>query len=411
VRSLGRELCRRLILPLLLATACRHFDVCGDGVTACHGENVAVAGAAGESASAECGARYRSCDGTPLNGCETDTEREARHCGACDNHCSGVCANSRCVPFSVLAPGWQLQAGRVLATSEFVYFAASRRISDRALLQRLTRWDNALVTLAEGGFRSADVLAVSPSRLYLVDSFSLLSFPIQGGSFVQEDVSAQDVVAAGSRTAVASTDGTVLVREDDSATWRSLPGMVNAVHVTGTRSRLVVAEVEHAEENDFVPTYTLSEYEFPPGEPRKLTSGVGFVSGLNADASDSRATLYFSLKTDQSASDAVLFALEPDAEPKAVAELVGANHWVIVDDLESPFFGEHGVVSDYQRGWERGLRFTALGRSFTREWLMARPPEVLGIHGSELFFIDAAMEALVRVNINAMIAPLTGTGE
>ncbi len=407
MRDPGRELALQLLLPLLLASACRHFDVCGDGVVACGGAVQAAAGTGGELAAPECGARYQSCDRTRLNGCETDTQRDARHCGACDSHCSGVCANSRCVPFSILSADW-LPEGSLLATNEFVYFAASRRISDRVLLQRLSRWDNSLTTLAEGGFDVAETLALSPSRLYLVDSPALLSFPIHGGSFEEEDVVAQgDVMAAGSRTAVVSS-GSVLLRDREGGPWRSLPGVEDPVRLAGTRDHLTVAEVSYAPENAYVPSYRLSEHDLSSGETQTLASGSGFVSGLYVDEVDEfPATYYFSLKTDEDASDAVLYALEPGAPPLAIAELVGATRWALVNGLASPFSSGYGVVSNYWRGLEAGLRFSVAGEDFRHEWQMSRPPEAFAVHGSELFFIDRSAEALVKVDINVMMVAVT----
>lgn len=45
-----------------------------------------------------CDEGFADCNGDPADGCETDTRRDARHCGGCENRCfsSGKCRDGRC---------------------------------------------------------------------------------------------------------------------------------------------------------------------------------------------------------------------------------------------------------------------------------------------------------------------------
>lgn len=407
----GRELLAGLLL--LLSSSCRHFDACGELAPCVSREPAGTGGtgATGGSAGApsECNARYRDCDQTALNGCETDTDRDRRHCGTCDQLCRGVCASGTCVPY-VVERSDLIPHGEMLVTSEFVYFAASRTTSQGVLLQRLTRSDGSVLTLLEDGFGQADALAASPGRVYVVEGSSLFSVPIGGGRFEEEigAGSVDDISSAGSRIALASA-GRVLHRNGDGGDWLSLPGFESASRVLATGSNLVVVETDYAMDATRGPSYRLSQHSFLDEETRPWVVGQGWVSGLYRAVFPE--TLYFSVKADEDADDAVLYAIEPEqSEPTRIAELVGASRWTIVEGLPSPFFSDVAVLSDYRRDLEVGLRLSMLRSSFVEEWPLSKAPEAFAAEGSDLYFFDTVADELVRIDIEALIAAAVALG-
>ncbi|TAK32213.1 MAG: hypothetical protein EPO40_03335 [Myxococcaceae bacterium] len=83
-----------------------HCGACG---TVCALPNVAATGcSAGACTVVRCAAGYGDCDGSPTNGCETDTRSNAASCGVCGRVCSlpnasatcssGACAIAACTP-------------------------------------------------------------------------------------------------------------------------------------------------------------------------------------------------------------------------------------------------------------------------------------------------------------------------
>ncbi|MBI5518275.1 MAG: FG-GAP repeat protein [Deltaproteobacteria bacterium] len=70
-----------------------HCGACG---RACAPANARGACAAGRCAVAACNAGFADCDGDPANGCEVDTRSNALHCGRCANRCSFPGAGARC---------------------------------------------------------------------------------------------------------------------------------------------------------------------------------------------------------------------------------------------------------------------------------------------------------------------------
>jgi hypothetical protein len=70
-----------------LNTAAAHCGRCGG---ACSLSNATAACSAGVCAVAACNAGYGNCDGNPANGCETALSSTAAHCGACGAACSAV---------------------------------------------------------------------------------------------------------------------------------------------------------------------------------------------------------------------------------------------------------------------------------------------------------------------------------
>jgi ribosomal protein L25 (general stress protein Ctc) len=69
-----------------------------------------------------CSATQLDCDGDATNGCETDTNTSALHCGACGHDCmGGACEGATCRPFE-LARG-QPQPSRIVIDETHVYWA------------------------------------------------------------------------------------------------------------------------------------------------------------------------------------------------------------------------------------------------------------------------------------------------
>ncbi|MFO0561991.1 MAG: hypothetical protein U0269_28520 [Polyangiales bacterium] len=76
-----------------------HCGGCGVG---CSVSNGAATCASGSCQVASCSAGFGNCDGSPANGCETNTTNNGSHCGACGNACPGranassYCSGSAC---------------------------------------------------------------------------------------------------------------------------------------------------------------------------------------------------------------------------------------------------------------------------------------------------------------------------
>jgi hypothetical protein len=70
-----------------LSSICANGHCCG---TACVSNNGTATCATG-TCSITCAAGFANCDGSPGNGCETNTDSSAQHCGRCDTPCSGNC--------------------------------------------------------------------------------------------------------------------------------------------------------------------------------------------------------------------------------------------------------------------------------------------------------------------------------
>jgi hypothetical protein len=76
-----------------------HCGACGN---VCRTTNGTPACAMGRCGVGACAAGYGNCDGDAANGCETDTQVSATHCGACGNACqaganaTAQCSNGRC---------------------------------------------------------------------------------------------------------------------------------------------------------------------------------------------------------------------------------------------------------------------------------------------------------------------------
>lgn len=70
---------------------------CGSCGTACALPNATETCDTGTCEVLACSAGRGNCDGDPTDGCETDTTRNASHCGMCGNVCpSGTCRSSTC---------------------------------------------------------------------------------------------------------------------------------------------------------------------------------------------------------------------------------------------------------------------------------------------------------------------------
>jgi hypothetical protein len=70
---------------------------CGGCGVACSLANASAACSGGSCAIAACTAPWQSCDGQAANGCESNSQTDPQHCGACANACaSGVCAAGVC---------------------------------------------------------------------------------------------------------------------------------------------------------------------------------------------------------------------------------------------------------------------------------------------------------------------------
>ncbi|MBL8602616.1 MAG: hypothetical protein JNK72_11900 [Myxococcales bacterium] len=76
-----------------LSTSLAHCGTCG---RACNFPNAQGACAMGSCAITRCNEGFADCDGNPANGCETDLNDSASHCGRCGNACAFGNAAARC---------------------------------------------------------------------------------------------------------------------------------------------------------------------------------------------------------------------------------------------------------------------------------------------------------------------------
>ncbi|MEZ4408750.1 MAG: fibrinogen-like YCDxxxxGGGW domain-containing protein [Polyangiales bacterium] len=83
-------------------TTAAHCGACG---RACALANAAAGCAAGACTVASCASGFADCDGTAANGCEANTQTSDLHCGACNNACAGgrACASGACAPLASCA--------------------------------------------------------------------------------------------------------------------------------------------------------------------------------------------------------------------------------------------------------------------------------------------------------------------
>ncbi|MEZ4410942.1 MAG: hypothetical protein R3A52_31360 [Polyangiales bacterium] len=70
---------------------------CGFCGNVCSRPNATTQCVSGACAFTGCAAGYGNCDGTPANGCETDTRSSNAHCGACGVSCARANATTQCV--------------------------------------------------------------------------------------------------------------------------------------------------------------------------------------------------------------------------------------------------------------------------------------------------------------------------
>jgi hypothetical protein len=80
-----------------LATNLANCGMCG---RTCSLANARAACVDGACLVAGCTMPYQDCDRDPMNGCEADTTRDARHCGICGSACGALqdCYNGMCIP-------------------------------------------------------------------------------------------------------------------------------------------------------------------------------------------------------------------------------------------------------------------------------------------------------------------------
>jgi hypothetical protein len=86
-------------------TTTAHCGACGTQCANANGTTSCVGG----TCAPVCNAGYDNCDGNPVNGCETYTNGNVNHCGACGNQCTNAhgttsCSSGVCAP--ICAAGW-----------------------------------------------------------------------------------------------------------------------------------------------------------------------------------------------------------------------------------------------------------------------------------------------------------------
>jgi hypothetical protein len=296
-------------------------------------------------------------------------------------------------------------------TPEFVYFLV--RSSERSSLLRISRDDGSLTHLAESAVRSVYALAVSSSRVYMAADTKLFSVSVGGGDWELENEALSPVLLTSAGPGVALVSfGEVSIRADDSGGWRTLPGIRRANGIAGSPRRLAIAEYDDSAAHD--PLYTVTVRELSDTTvAMRAASGHGRVLALYLDDREAESTLYYSVAAEEGARDAILYAVEEGGEPEELASLAADSEWAIVHGFKAPFFWDTGVIFNYYTNTGSGLRFTAVGRSFTAEWPTDYHLFQLNSSGEQLFFCHGPdpENLLLTVDVDAMLAAATTPAE
>lgn len=411
------------VLSLLAALApldgCRQFDVCGAPGEACRsqpgaaGDGAAAgeggaspvasdAGAAGRASGVECSEPFNDCDGTTLNGCETNTLKSHAHCGACGASCEGTCSRGECSPFEFMVSDREYLGGSVVFTEDHAFFASKTKLGDDLRIERMRLADRSVETLlATSEWDSVDALAATSTRLYIAVDSRLWSFPLHGGELRDEGLDAETIAAIGS-TLLIVHGGNVFLRAGDVAHPVQVDGIEGAERAAAGDTAFAVSAIA-----GYTPDlgYSHELYVFGPSDvPVRMSDGPGEITALELDDSTTRR-VHFAVAGPGSES-VTLYEVEESGFPVPLFPLADVTRFIVT---------ERGVLASYEqeaeRGGQRGLRFYPFAENRAAlDWPLALAPQGLS-YGDEsdtgelVWFFEPYTWSLVRTRLDEMLRP------
>jgi hypothetical protein len=356
----------------------------GDGPGGARG---AVAGDGGEAGIAPlvCEETRGDCDGSTLNGCETNLLESVYHCGGCERECAGLCDGGECLEFERMVPD-QFFPETIALAPDYAYLAAHDAFDFPHML-RVSRWIAQVDTvLADAPSLRIRASTVSSERVYVSDEYSLKSFALDGTDLRDEGLIVESVAAYGGFLYYANLGSLYRWSEVDRT-----PELVREFSATGS------IELASTVPGVFVAvSYPAgiegARYELyflhPTLEPRLIGGGSGSATGLVAVETDA----YFIVRNDAG----IELRHVPGTDQSFVLESDASK----IVDLAAV---AGGVFATFDATTQWGLRFYAFYAQPIRfEWqtrgkLLCPTSTARG----ELWFVDSSQAALVRVKERA----------
>jgi hypothetical protein len=361
----------------------------GEGAGAGDGAVVGAGGAAGENGGGGggggglvCSASSSNCDGSTLNGCETNVLENVRHCGECGRECAGLCTRGECLKFDVMIPG-RYTPNAIALAPDFAYLAAHDS-SHLLRLVRVSRWTGAIETLAPsiqwGNVRD---IVVGATRLYVSNYPGLVSLEFDGTDPRDEDVVAESVVGWAGVLYYASFGNLYRWSEAQRTPEliREFPGSQSIELAAGEYSAFLLVSYP----SDLEPARYELYYLTAQSEPVLCEVGIGLAGGLVTSTADAYFAVRYEsgieLRHVDSGGDAVVL----DSNASDLVEMTAVAG---------------GVFATFFTVLERGLRYYSFHSSpVIHEW-PTRGELVLptSTPDGELWFVDTSQAALVRSN-------------
>lgn len=345
----------------------------------------AGAGAAGGVAPDEsCEPARADCDESPLTVCEANLARDPKHCGACDRKCTaGVCIDSRCSPFEVVADDLYTPEPAIGVTRDYVFFATRDRVGgmnepDLVRFDRRTRGAQVVVYATFG-----DVIQLLPhgERLYVLARSGVWSLTLSGEDLRQETIEAE---------ALAGRGGHLYFAQYGQLRRRVIGSTQDEIVAEFPSPSLKIASDGHAL---LVGNMDLVDDRLEYEVHASAAEGEDWVTTLRGEGSLRSVFL----------NDRSPYALA-ERRPE-VLEVVGPERLAI--SLQTPeddhevrevSVGESFVVSTWQRGAHHGLQLTALDEA-SRTVQLETIGELRHLHHAEgrFWFFDLSAHALMQV--------------
>ena len=404
----------RWILGLALASTalgCRRFDVCGTDAEPCEAETdgaslggAGAGGDGGQSAATDCSATHDNCDRSTLNGCETDLLSNRRHCGACDNECTGLCSGGACVGFDIRVPSTYDAMVNVLVTESEAFFVASSTCClEPAGLGRYDLESGDVTWLVRDAWSEVTGLAASATRVYVIGDYSLYSMERTGGELRDEGITCDAISAAGT-TVAAIVSGAAYVRTDDGGEFEPIPGDGYVDAIAATRRAVFLARDTSPD-----PGFSLEEHDLVYGAHEILAAHSGYARALHVI--DDFTSAYIVTEAPSSEGMYELYDLEALAAGEPLVRFPWDSQWALISNNAS--IVGRSWIGTYSEGSRHGLRLMTFGnQSLSVDWPTAGVVGGLTASETDLWFVDPLQDALVSVDVDTLIlAALTARSE
>lgn len=363
------------------------------------GNDLAEAGAAetpsaaGAPGSESCELPLANCDRSGLNGCETNVSVAVDHCGACNERCAGVCAQSSCHLLDELTKQPIRPLSPFAVTTEYLYFMWG----DEGGPYRLSRVDKMGGTpeLVADNLPELTGIAAAPGRIFLWGDGENLHSVTPAGMVTDEGF-AVSAVASQADVVYAVRDDALIERKSDSSNWQAAAHFSAAEHgvelwPVDVDGQLVVLRSSGIDETAHYDVMLVDQLGAPDAEPALLASGSGALVQVRA----SRTHVYW-LTSTSSALGAAWFELRRhDVNPDSAEELVAR-------ELDVLGFAVDDAYAYLPRSVSTGneLELVMLGDRSEKLHLGARreltfPESVANF----LWFFDLTRQRLMRVDL------------